>query len=405
LRNVIRLSDLPGLSRFALDAAGAITTLVENVHATVAAPFDPITRAGAGRMGGIPGLVYRSIHAGYAVAGAGVQVALDRVSRACEPASASTPERETMLAILNGVWGSHLEASGNPLATGMSLRLEGVPVVVARDAGAPAAPVAAGSGRKLLVLIHGLCMNELGWQQDGHDHGAALAEELGYTPLYLRYNTGLHVSTNGKRLSDLLERLVEGWPEPVAELAVIGYSMGGLVARSAVYYGTRSCYAWPRLLRHLVFLGTPHHGSRLERAGSRADGLFNVTRFSAPFRRLGTTRSAGITDLRHGSVIDEDWEGLDRFGHRHDTRRPVPLPAGVSCYAIGGALGERANDIRSRLLGDGIVPLDSALGIHKNAEHSLAFPDSNKWIGRGIDHLGLLRKTEVYTRMRDWLAA
>ena len=126
-------------------------------------------------------------------------------------------------------------------------------------------------------------------------------------------------------------------------------------------------YKWPGRVRALVFLGTPHQGSRLERAGSRADALLNATRYSAPFRRLGMTRSAGITDLRHGSVTDEDWEGRDRFGHHDDTRCPAPLPSGVACYTIGATLGSRADDVKSRVLGDGIVPLDSALGIHKNA--------------------------------------
>jgi hypothetical protein len=191
----------------------------------------------------------------------------------------------------------------------------------------------------------------------------------------------------------------------VEELAIVGYSMGGLLARSAVYYGTAANHKWPGRLRQVIFVGTPHHGSRLERAGNRADALLNTTRYSAPFRRLGTTRSAGVTDLRHGSVIDEDWQGLDRFGHHHDTRRPIPLPLDVACYAIGATLGSRAGDLKSRVLGDGIVPLDSALGIHKNAEYSLSFPESNLWTGYGMGHMDLLRRPEVYARIRDWLAA
>ena len=90
-------------------------------------------------MGGIPGLVYRSIDAGYAVAGAGVQAALNAVTPAAGDRAASTPERETMLAVLNGVWGDHLEASGNPLAIPMSLKMAGV----AFDARCPPDPAGA----------------------------------------------------------------------------------------------------------------------------------------------------------------------------------------------------------------------------------------------------------------------
>lgn len=395
------LYDLLGLSRFALDAAQTITNVVEDVHASIVAPRDPSATTGSGRMGGVPGLVYRGIHAGYNVAGAGIQAALNLAAPVAGTGSASTPERETALAILNGVWGDHLEAGANPLAIEMSLRHQGVPLAIDASSIRSALPAA---GNRLLVLVHGLCMNDLGWRQGDHDHGAELARELGYTALYLHYNSGLHVSTNGKRLAGLLERLVEGWPDHLEELVIIGHSMGGLVARSAVYYGTAGNQAWPRHLRRMVFLGTPHHGSRLERAGNRADALLNATRYSAPFRRLGTTRSAGITDLRHGNVIDEDWQGLDRFGHRHDTRRPVPLPPSVPCYAVGATLGSRAHDVRSLVLGDGVVPLDSALGVHKNAEYSLAFPESNRWIGYGMSHIDLLKQPEVYARIRDWLA-
>ncbi len=352
-------------------------------------------------MGGIPGLVYRGIRVGYKVADVGAQAAQNRAGRTAGARSASTPERETALAILNGVWGDHLEASANPLAIQMSLRHEGVPLVLDPSSIRSALP---SPGKRLLVLVHGLCMNDLGWRQGDHDHGAELARELGYTALYLYYNTGLHVSTNGKRLTDLLECLVEEWPEPVEEIAIVGYSMGGLVARSAVYYGTIGNQTWPRRLHHMVFLGTPHHGSRLERAGNRADALLNATRYSAPFRRLGTTRSAGITDLRHGSVSDEDWQGLDRFGDGRDTRCPVPLPSDVSCYAIGATLGSQASNVKSRVLGDGIVPLDSALGIHKNPDYCLAFPESNRWISYHTSHMGLLKRPEVYARIRDWLA-
>src|SRR5205823_7106966 len=89
----------------------------------------------------------------------------------------------------------------------------------------------------VLVLIHGLCMNDLQWQRDGHDHGAVLARELGFTPVYLSYNSGLHISTNGRELSAQLQALLDAWPCPVQRLVLVGHSMGGLLARSALHYG------------------------------------------------------------------------------------------------------------------------------------------------------------------------
>ncbi len=116
--------------------------------------------------------------------------------RRCSP-SASSSEREAVLAVLNGVLGDYLEATGNPLAIPMQRRCGGHPLTITRKALAAAFPEAGG---KVVVLLHGLCMNNLQWQRDGHDHGAALARDAGYTPLYLNYNTGRHVSTNGRDL-------------------------------------------------------------------------------------------------------------------------------------------------------------------------------------------------------------
>ena len=93
---------------------------------------------------------------------------------------------------------------------------------------------------KVLLMLHGHCMNELQWRRKGHDHGKVLAAANGYTPMYLRYNTGLHISQNGRALADLLEEMVQAWPVPVREISVLGYSMGGLVARSALHYGTQA---------------------------------------------------------------------------------------------------------------------------------------------------------------------
>ena len=159
-----------------------------------------------------------------------------------------------------------------------------------------------------------------------HDHGAALAEDLGYTPVYLHYNSGLRVSTNGRRFAETLESLVREWPVPVRELVVVGYSMGGLVARSACHYGKLAGYDWPGRLSQLVFLGTPHHGALLERAGSWVDALLGVSPYSSPIARLGGIRSDGIRDLRYGHVID----------HTGDSTEPVAAPRGGRVLCDGG---------------------------------------------------------------------
>ena len=213
------------------------------------------------------------------------------------------PEREAIVAALNGVLGDHLAATDNPLAIPMAFRHAGQTLVLERFA--MRSHLRAATPR-LLVLLHGLCMNDLQWQRAGHDHGDALARELGFTPIYLHYNSGLSVSTNGRILAQLMEHLFDAWPVPIERLAMLGHSMGGLVARSALHHGAliqRGGLRWPARVNDLVCLGTPHQGAPLERAGHGVDVLLSAAPYAAPLARLGKLRSAGINDMRLGNIV------------------------------------------------------------------------------------------------------
>jgi pimeloyl-ACP methyl ester carboxylesterase len=260
-----------------------------------------------------------------------------------------------------------------------------------------------GATGHLLLLAHGLCMNDLQWLRDGHDHGAMLARERGATPVYLHYNTGLHVSLNGRALAGQLEQLVAAWPVPLERVTLLCHSMGGLLARSAVHQARLAGMHWPSRVNQIVFLGTPHHGAPLERAGNWIDILLGATPYAAPFARLGKVRSAGITDLRHGNLLDEDWVGRDRFARGADRRVPVPLPDGMRCYAVATTAVEVPGDLKDRLLGDGLVPLDSALGRHPDPARVLAFAEDRQWVGQGINHMALLSHPDVAAQLLRWV--
>ena len=221
--------------------------------------------------------------------------------------------------------------------------------------------------------------------------------------LYLLYNSGLHVSINGHALAQLLERQLDAWPQKVQRLVLLGHSMGGLLARSAWHYATQAGMAWPARVSDIVFLGTPHHGAPLERAGHWVDIVLGATPYAAPFARLGKVRSAGITDLRHGNLLDEDWVGRNRFARGPDRRQPLPLPGGVRCFSAAACLGAQSDDVKGRLLGDGLVPLDSALGRHADPGRTLGFPEDRQWVGYGMNHMGLLGRPEVFDKLKQWL--
>ncbi|HEY3357711.1 MAG TPA: alpha/beta hydrolase [Polyangia bacterium] len=391
------VADLRGASRLALDATTGVVDVVEAMHHTIASGPEVLGRPLAAPAGIVTRIVYGAIRGVTQLVGTGLEVALASLAPLLG-AGAPGPEREALVAALNGVVGDHLHATGNPLAIPMRLRHGGAPLALEREALRAAFPQAGG---KILVLVHGSCMNDRQWCRNGHDHGAALARDGAYTPVYVHYNTGLHISTNGRELAALLERLVAAWPAPVDELAILGHSMGGLVARSACHTAEAEAHAWRGALRRLVFLGSPHHGAPWERGGNLIDLLLGISRYSAPLGRLGRLRSAGVTDMRYGNVLDEHWRARDRFAPGADPRREVKLPAGVACYAVAGTT---AREPRSRLPGDGVVPLDSALGRHARPELALGFPETHQLVGFGVGHFDLLDRAEVYEALRRWLA-
>jgi pimeloyl-ACP methyl ester carboxylesterase len=393
------VTDLRGVSRMVVDAISASTGLVEAMHTNIARK--PTRLAGAtvgGALNGTTSIVYKSIRGITRAVGGGIDFALDAVAPALGHIE-SSPAREAVIAALNGVLGDYLAETGNPLAVTMHLRREGKPLELTREGLAAEIQV---PSSKVLILVHGLCRNDRCWELDGHDHGAELARDLSYTVAYLHYNTGLHISTNARAFAEMLEELVAAWPVPLNEVSILAHSMGGLVARSAHHHASAAGHAWPRKLRKLVFLGTPHHGVPLERAGHWFELLLERTPYTAPFALLGKMRSAGITDLRHGCVLEEDWKGRGRSVNRSDSCRPLPLPRRVQCYTIAAMIGNAPSLRRDQLIGDGLVPVASALGDHPDSQRRLAFPRSHQWTAKGTSHLGLLCSGQVYGRIRGW---
>lgn len=383
---------LSGLARLSTDAINGLTNLVEALHQT-------ILSGGSGnhtRTRGVTGMVYQNIRDITDLAGDGLDALLPAVDDLFAGDGAST-EQEAFVAALNGVLGDHLAAKANPLAIPMQLRSAGkaidpknLPSLLQQSDG------------KLAILVHGLCMNDLQWSRKGHDHGECLARKLGLNSLYLHYNTGLHISQNGRRFAEMLDSLLAPLAQPVS-LILIGHSMGGLVARSACYYAQEQDHQWLPRLQKLICLGAPHHGALLEKGGNMVDALLEISAYSAPFARLGKIRSSGITDLRYGNVIDADWQDHDRFAPSGDPRRSVPLPEGVSCYAMAAVTGKTDSKMIEGIIGDGLVPVESALGRHKNPALDLHFPQQNQWLCQETGHLDLLSSQMAYEQLEQWL--
>ena len=392
-------SILQGVFRLITDASIGLTDLVEAMHRRIVhPPFLPSTPI-QNLVTIIAGMTYKNIRRGTKFIGKGTDKAFEHLGSVIGEIQA-TDKREAIRSVLNGIVGDYLEEKENPLKITMQVRNEGKTISIDSKSIEKSYHTLNG---KILLMIHGSCMNDIQWSRKKHNHGATLAKELNKTPIYLLYNSGLHISNNGQNLNELLEKLVLHWPVPVEELVIVSHSMGGLISRSAIHYGQQQQKSWTKQLKKIIFLGTPHHGAPLEQAGNYLDVILEAIPYAKPFARLGKIRSAGVTDLRYGNLTDEDWEGNDKFKLQGDKRQNIVLPKNVECYSIGGVIGKATESISSLLLGDNLVGINSALGQHKNPTKSLNFKKENTWIAYETNHSDLLSNIKIYAKMKEWL--
>lgn len=352
-----------GLLELSSRVASEITTLVQEVHAA-SSPLALLTsNRRPARM------AYGGVRLGFH--GAGRLAALGGQVAGRDPAPGSWLDVQSAV---NGAFGHLFDGPRGAFALPMSLQR----------------PQAWRRSERAILFLHGLCMNERAWQKPAQARFVYWARErLGAEAAYLRYNTGLRISTNGASLADLLER-----EAPPGQLVLVGHSMGGLVALSALHQAEEWGHAWTRRVTHLACLGTPHEGASLERLGNHANRLLKALPWTRPFMRLGDLRSDGIRDLRFGHLLDEDWRDRPSDDPR-PSRTRVPLPPHVDHLLVAAARSARGE---AEPLGDWLVPVESALALNLHPAGA-----ARRELIRELDHLGLLADARVYTLLQDWL--
>jgi pimeloyl-ACP methyl ester carboxylesterase len=400
----MRPEEVRALGELAGDAAAGVASQARDVHTGI-----------AGRVFGLlgpPAQAVRVVHdrvaergyaAACAVSGAIVRetaraVSLSRADDA--PSLADTPAGRAVLGALNGAWGDLLHQRQSALETPMTLRRSGRDVALDADSLARAFPSATG---RLAVFVHGLGETDDSWRLRAARHvpyGDRMRSELGYTPLYVRYNSGLHISHNGRRLAELLQELTANWPVEVAEIALIGHSMGGLLARSACHYAEPG--SWREKVRDVFMLGTPHRGAPLELAANAAchaiSRLPETRAFATPLK----IRSAGVKDLGYGYVVDEDWHGHDPDAFRQNTSTEVPFLTSANHYFVCATISREADAPAGRIMGDLLV-LPASAWSHGGHGERMQFPvDRYSHLG-GANHLDLLNHPAIYEQIRRWI--
>ena len=313
------------------------------------------------------------------------------------PPLSTTRSGSAVIAAITGLRGDALEEEGSPLAQPMAVRVSGEPVATAPEALAAAFPDATA---RIVVFLHGLMETEFSWGT-GQTYGTRLEEELGYTPVTVRYNSGLRISRNGRCLSELMEELVESWPVEVERIALVGHSMGGLVARSACHRGAEDGAEWTSRVRHSVSLGTPHMGAPLEQAVHVLSAGLAALPETRPLANLLRRRSGGIRDLRQGSLVDEDWRDRDPDALRAEARAEVPLLEGATHCFVSATVTRSDRHPLGRLIGDTLVLTPSASG--RSRTRRIPFEQEFGTHLGGAHHFALLNHPAVYEKLRVWL--
>ncbi len=395
-------AELRAAGRLGGRAAAEVASRVEQVHRAVAArAFGPAGHAGTpARLihDSVSRGVYACVRGSVATAGAisGEIVSLLRIGG--QPAGRA-PGGNLALAALNAIAGDRLGPDLDPLTIRMAVRANGHDVDLTAQELAVAFPRAT---PRLAVFLHGLAETEDSWQRRGGEsdpYGRRLRAELGYTPVYVRYNTGLHVSDNGRDLAALLDRLMAAWPVQADELLLVGHSMGGLVIRSACHYGQQETGAWPERVRHIFYLGSPHLGAPAARAAGLAGFALGQLAETRPFVTLVNGSSSGIKDLRYGYVLDADWADCDQDTCLRDHRAEVPLLAGARHYMISATVTADPGHPVGAVVGDLLVQPSSAHGRRQRIPFAAS---STRGLG-GLHHFDLLNHPAVWAAMRGLL--
>jgi pimeloyl-ACP methyl ester carboxylesterase len=406
----MRSSEIKAVGQLAGDAISGPATLARGVHSAVAGrTFGILGILGAPvriAHDAISGAVYKSVQTAIGALPRGGSATLAQLAPPQAAPLADSIAGSIGLGVLNGAIGDRLSLTNRDLALELSVRHRGRVLTPDRGAIEAAIPEAGG---KLAIFVHGLCGTDETWQllpisgrQPGRrSYGSRLRDELGFTPLYVRYNTGRHISENGLRLAEVVEGLVKEWPVRVEQIALIGHSMGGLVSRSACHYGERSEHRWVERVGHVICLGSPHLGAPLERAANVAGWTLGRLRETQPFAELVNGRSAGIKDLRYGSCLDEDWSDCDPDEFLTDRCREFSFLPSAGYYFIGATLTRDPDSAVGKVIGDVLVQYPSASG--SGPRRKIPFELDNGMHLGGVNHIQLLNHPAVYEKLRLWL--
>lgn len=314
--------------------------------------------------------------------------------------------KEDTLAVFNGFFGDRLKESGSHLATPMGLRLRHKSCDLDLD---NLATLIESPHKRVCILIHGIMANDHFWSfsdDRSMDYGTSIKSSGDVSVLYLRYNSGQHISTNGQELRSLLDKLITSWPVQIESLNLICHSMGGLVARSACYYGEKSKSLWPSLTHKIFMIGCPSKGAPLEKIANittfTLNKIFNP--WTKAIAKVIESRSDGIKDLRYGYLLDSDWQETNQDSIIPKPAAQVPLLESATYYVIVGSLWENTDHLAAKIFGDAMVTQFSAKDQGMVQNRSGKYEPENIKIFSKISHVALANSPVINSQIMAWWA-
>lgn len=302
------------------------------------------------------------------------------------------------VSMVNGFAGDYLQYQQNGLAVNMAFYAQNRPLPLN---GATLSSIHPRLTTKLCLLIHGLGCHEGIWRfpdplepERFTSYGALLQRDLDYTPFFVRYNTGLALAENGRRLATLIDELVTNYPLPVSDIVLIGHSMGGLIIRGACQSAFERGLAWVSHTSRIFYLGSPHDGAPLAQMGTLATGILQA--IPNPITRLIgdiiNQRSQGVKDLHAGRPLHEEIQTAEQASN---SAQRGPWLTTARHYLIMGTLTDDPQHVLSLLFGDGLVLVPPTSDLAPvPPEHLKVFP--------GVNHLSLAYEPTVYEQIKTW---
>ncbi|KAA1421127.1 alpha/beta fold hydrolase [Nocardioides humilatus] len=366
---------LVGTARDTHDAISRrVHGLLKHPLGSAGAPVEVVHRGIAGAIYGSLGLALRGSSAGFdklAEAGAGPRLEDGVRGRFVHSA-------------VNGLIGDELLRDRPQLAIPMAVRVDGHDVALNPVDLCSAFP---GATDKLVFFLHGLCENESYFnyfrERTGTTYGEALAAR-GWTPVFLRANTGLPIRHNGVMLAGLIRDAVEAWPVEVERIALVGHSMGGLIMRAATNILESDGPSWTDQVTDVITLCSPHRGAPIAWGighGSKFLGLLPET---SAFGKILDRRSEGVRDLVDGYVDD------------------IPPLKQARYRLVAATLTKSARHPVGNYVGDYLVRPRSAVG--RDRRGAELFPDAEVLHVGNTDHFGVLNHPKVLAALERWLA-